>query len=254
MRPIRRSSLLKPPTAVGIQGFDVDQPQQHLPEYLSAAEGKPSMCTQVFKQFQDYYELQLMYQYKYPNHEESIKALFLNGTYDFRNNANFQKCFALENELSGFIEGQSKIVPYLKDLGLNLTKASSFSEALYYAQQIMVYYSQMREVLLAYNDYSPKAQGTCYWYLGIVDEVSRELLGVKSSMYEAADLTKSSLVELGYIAASFGKLDETFKKKITLIFNWNKSTCIRFLSVSSVVNVSGALLRSARIVTFWVTS
>ena len=136
------------------------------PEYLNMAPDNPESCSSLLS-FQIHYSHELTDTGPIKAYADTVKEIFMNGTFDYSSNENYIRC--LEEEKKFPTEKHLETSKRVKDIALNMVQ-SDFSEALVYAQQIADNYLDLRDTLLDYNDFYSKINEYCYWYNGICQE------------------------------------------------------------------------------------
>ena len=147
-------------------GFSV-RVVSNTPPFLSSAEDNPAVCDDQFTQYKNHYKKIISNQYsQYPvmTHQEQIKKIFENGTYDYSSNENYKKCLKAEAEF--LAEDYTEVNEFAKEISQNITLSSSISEGLMNATKLEDMYHDLRSIVLKHVEMKTQ----CQWHHSIYSE------------------------------------------------------------------------------------
>ena len=186
-----------------------DSSTKDFPVHLIEAALNPQLCSFRFKLFQEYYHDELTYSVQIKKHDDIVREIFMNGTYNYTSNENYKKCLEEEKQFS--TEKYSDTIKHVKQLAVSIAVADSMTEALGYSLQIKEIYQDVLNIMLEYS----KIEDVCYWYKDIYQEEEDNHYEVGTEIWEVVNyFSNNAKKDFDKIRDAFNEVYKNYKENI----------------------------------------
>ena len=186
-----------------------NKPPSMGPMFLLDAADNPESCSLHFKSFQNHYHHELTNPVRIQKHDDIVKEIFTNGTYNYKLNENYKKFLEEEKQFSK--EKYSDTIKHVKQLAISIAVADSMTEALGYSLQIKEIYQDVLNIMLEYS----KMKDVCYWYKDIYQEEKDNHYEVGTEIWEVANyFSNNAKKDFDKMRDAFNKVYELYKENI----------------------------------------